>query len=130
MPVGATTTTLRSVSAMNRRISVDLPVPALPVRNRCLPPASSASACRNSSVRTISLSAGAPGADPTGQTLPSGASLTAFQRGPVPLACVGGDVIGALQELEQHGVGVVGLPYSGVRQREFTKPFVERRRGR
>ena len=32
IPVGATTTTLRSVSAVNRRISVDLPVPALPVR--------------------------------------------------------------------------------------------------
>src|SRR5882757_7557260 len=52
MPVGATTTTLRSVSEMNRRISVDLPVPALPVRNTCRPPPSSARASLNSSVRT------------------------------------------------------------------------------
>src|SRR6478752_7740769 len=56
MPVGATTTTLRSVSEMNRRISVDLPVPALPVRNRCRPPANSASARSNSSVSTSSRS--------------------------------------------------------------------------
>ncbi len=53
MPVGATTTTLRSVSAMKRRISVDLPVPALPVRNTCPPSASRSSASPNSSVRTI-----------------------------------------------------------------------------
>src|SRR4051812_29826677 len=51
MPVGATTTTLRSVSAMKRRISVDLPVPALPVRNTCRPPPSSPRAFLNSSVR-------------------------------------------------------------------------------
>ena len=65
MPVGATTTTLRSVSAMNRRISVDLPVPAFPVRKRCLPSASSASAWRNSSVRTISRAAGGAGSELT-----------------------------------------------------------------
>ena len=52
MPVGATTTTLRSVWAMNRRISVDFPVPALPVRKTWLPWASRAIASRNSSVRT------------------------------------------------------------------------------
>lgn len=44
MPVGATTTTFRSVFAMKWRISVDLPVPALPVRNMCLPSANRANA--------------------------------------------------------------------------------------
>jgi len=54
MPVGATTTTLRSVWDMNRRISVDFPVPALPVRKTCLPCANRAMAARNSSVSTNS----------------------------------------------------------------------------
>ena len=57
-------------------------------------------------------------------------SMPAFQRGAVPGARVGGDVVGALQKLEQDGVGVVGLAYRGVRKREFTQGFVERRRDR
>src|SRR5690625_4849953 len=44
--------TRRWVCSWNRRTSVDLPVPALPVRKRLCPPWSSASASSNSGVRT------------------------------------------------------------------------------
>jgi hypothetical protein len=42
-------------------------------------------------------------------------SATAFQRGAVPFARVGGDVVGVLQELQQQRVGVVGLAHGGAK---------------